>query len=78
MKNAIRFNYFFGLLKIDEDGKLPFWDNFLAVNEEEDEEYSIIYYKTFIQLVFDDYRKDKRNISFEEYIDEQFPPNKKE
>ena len=79
MKNAIRFKYFFGLLKINNDTNLPFWDNFLAVNEEEGvEEYMMVSYQTFLECVYKDYKKDKRDISFEEYINEKFPPNKKE
>ena len=70
------FKVIFGTLKINRDSKLPFWDNFLATNSEDKEdsdEYLMVAYETFLRLAYKDYKKDKREISFEDYIEEEFP-----
>ncbi len=74
MRKFNSFKIVFGTLKINKESKLPFWDNFLAVNGEEGEDdYLMISYETFLKLAYKDYQKDKREITFEEFIEKNFP-----
>lgn len=76
MSKYNKFKEIFGTLKINRESKLPFWDNFLATKSEDKkdlDEYLMVSYETFLRFAYKFYKKDKRDISFEDYIEEEFP-----
>ena len=56
------------------DGKLPFWNNFLSYTEEFTGGREFLHYLFFIQTQLKEYHVSRTLLSFEEYLNANYPP----